>query len=1488
MIPHKNSSQSKIDQFHDACGIGFVAESTGIPSRRVLEMSFKALNNMQHRGATGADEETGDGVGVLVDIPQTFFIPIVEKLFKYKLDSNQVLGIGMVFVPPKLQKSTENEIKIASEKLKIQYLGKRKVPVTVAVLGKTALKSCPLIYQYFFAPKKIKSKSVEPRLFLLRKIIENKLNRKQEHIHFCSLSSKTIVYKGLMVASQLDRFYDDLNHPNFKVRVSIFHERFSTNTISNWHMAQPFRFLAHNGEINTIKGNRLWMQAREKSLKSSFWKSNLKKLLPIVRMDGSDSYSLDNILEFLTRSGRSVLHAIMMLIPDPYQYDSKMSRSLKDFFIYHENLLEPWDGPAALVFTDGDFVCAKLDRNGLRPLRYTIAKDGLVIMASEAGVIDIPPKELAQHRHMSAGEIFSLSLSGKGILENNEIKRQVSKSFAYSEFIKKNLVRIKRRKAEEEFQPWSKSPIRFNEQLSIAFGFDREAIYRVLLPMAQSGREPIGSMGDDSPPATMSVINRKLYDYFKQSFAQVTNPPIDPIREKLVTNLCKYLGSEENMLADTTQFKGIIRIPSPVLSPLDVKLLRQQHGRFKHKLISCLYRKDESLEKNLSEIALNCEKVVKNGARILFLSDEGLNESKFPIPMLLVVSAVHHHLTEKKYRNRVSIIPVTGDAVDDHQVACLIGMGASAVYPYLAYEIIHHNYQNENWAKYMSNYRYALEKGLLKIMAKMGISTFSSYHGSMLFHSLGLSKSFRNLFFPYITNIPGNTNCRTLHKLVKARNSLAFNIDNSVLPEYGRYKFKKNGELHSNAPLVFKKVQKLAGNKHVEEMKLETPIMIRDYFQIKKRGNIIAEQVEKPREILRRFGLGAMSFGAISEPAHRTLAKGANMSGIRSNSGEGGEHTDRFAHQNPDKSENCYIKQVASGRFGVTPDYLTAAREIQIKIAQGAKPGEGGQLPGNKVTLYIANARGTTPGVPLISPPPHHDIYSIEDLAQLIFDFKQVNPKAAVSVKLVAQPGIGVIACGVVKAGADIILVAGGEGGTGSSPLSSLKHTGMPWEIGLKEVHSALMDAQLRNRVILRVDGGIKFANDIIIAALLGAEEYDFGTSALIAIGCIMARQCHSNTCPVGIATQDDNLVGKFKGKPEDVSNYLNNIAKGVANILAEHGYRSLKNIMGRIDLLEINPSQEKTSKNNILFLNHFLKDQTADNFQFPPSVKVKIVKSHTVPQVDERIIQDHRLEIMTHGRAVFRLPVTNTDRAIGTRLSGELSQLHGQGMFKGNLQYRMTGVAGQSLGAFLVHGIELRLKGIANDYVGKGMNGGIITIRLDKSVRESKANMTIIGNTALYGATGGRIHIAGRAGERFAVRNSGATAVVEGMGNHGCEYMTRGTIIVLDSIGQNFGAGMTGGTAFLYSKTKRNLDNINKDYVKTATVNEDDELLIMRLLRSHRFHTGSPFAEDVITHWKKEKIHFTKIVPKAMEIINLDKIYNLQASYRMGVLLNE
>ena len=1473
--------------FHDACGVGVIAETSGKEGRRVIELAIRALRRMEHRGASGADNKTGDGTGILFDLPQEYFKQIIKNEFNYKLKNDELTAVAMVFTNEE-ESSILNELFINyCKELDINYIGVREVLTNKNVLGETAQLTLPLIKQYLFVVTEEASSIIESQLYLLRKKVEKTFADDENQTFICSLSSKTIVYKGLMTPDQFLHFYSDLNDPDFLVKMAMFHQRFSTNTVSTWSMAQPFRMLAHNGEINTIKGNRLWMKTREDTIQSELWKTNIEEIKPICSQKGSDSFSLDNVLEFLNKSGRNIYHSMMMLIPQPYYYDDDISEELKYFYIYHENHLEPWDGPAAVVFTDGNYIGAKLDRNGLRPLRYSLTKDGLLVMASETGVIDIDHENLVYHHHMQAGEIFAVSLDGKGIINDKRVKELVLEKVDYTSLVKDQLLSLKRLSKDEEFKDFAIPEKGFNKRLRIAFGFDKEDLERFLIPMAISGRESIGSMGDDAPPAVLSNVSRRFYDFFKQTFAQVTNPPIDPIRERHVMSLFKYLGSEENILLDHAKFDCAIRIESPILSPREIKLLKDNGDWFPNKIISILCKVESSIESRLDEIKNEALEAVKSGAKILFLSDEDLKENMIPIPMLLVVSALHQFLIENKVRNKCSLLCFTGDVVEDHHAACLIGFGASAVYPYISYELIRENFDKEDWIEKLSNYRYGLEKGLLKIMAKMGISTISSYHGSMLFHSLGLSKEVTDKYFPSVQNYLGGINLNNVKEVLIERNRKAFSSEIYELEEIGKFRFRKDQELHGFAPDIFKNIQKVASLKEKLIDKNEKPIFIRDLFELKKNTKINLEQVENQTEIVKRFGLGAISFGAISEETHRALAKGANSVGARSNTGEGGEHSDRFNLSNPNKSENCYIKQIASGRFGVTTFYLIAAKEIQIKMAQGAKPGEGGQLPGEKVTLQIANERHTTPGVPLISPPPHHDIYSIEDIAQLIFDLKQVNPRATVCVKLVAQPGIGIVAAGVVKAGADTILVSGGDGGTGASPLGSLKHTGFPWEIGLLEVHRTLLEFGLRDRVVLRVDGGLKNGRDVIIAAILGAEEYDFGTSALIALGCVMARKCHQNNCPVGIATQDENLRAKFKGKPENLANYLTTVAEDVRNYLSEIGFYSLSKIVGKTDLLKTSKLNERQLQENGLDLSWFLDKKTGNDFRFSSDVKYKPSLIRKSISLDEEIMEEIKTNIITQSHAVIKRKIYNTDRAIGTMLSGTIAFLYGSGGFNGNIQLRLEGTAGQSFGAFLIDNLELRLAGVANDYVAKGMCGGLISIRLPKELRLNGYSHSIVGNVALYGATGGKVFIAGRAGERFAVRNSGATAVVEGVGNHCCEYMTRGIIIILGSIGKNFGAGMTGGSAYIYNNN--NIEKaLNNDYVRVAELNEYDYDLIAKLLTNFKFHTDSPKAQIILSDWELNKLKFQKIIPKTEDIIDFKKIYDLQYSYRMGELLNE
>ncbi len=1466
------------EEFHDACGIGFIAEVSGKPSRRVIDYSFEALKNMSHRGASGSDENTSDGTGILTDLPVSYFNLVLKEELNIEVPES-LLAVGMVFTSTDEVELLETKFSIKSKLLDIVYLGKRTVPVNIALLGDEGKKNCPEIIQFFFSGTDSENYSFETKLYLLRKIVEQELLLANSSTFICSLSSKTIVYKGMMKPHHLSRFYYDLTQPEFKARVSIFHERFSTNTISSWSMAQPFRMLGHNGEINTIKGNRLWMQTREATIKSEFWNEKIEWLKPIVSQTGSDSYSLDNILEFLVRSGRELFHSAMMLIPEPYIYDNTMSEELKNFYIYHENHIEPWDGPAALVFTDGDIVGAKLDRNGLRPLRYTRTKDGLVIMASEAGVVELDDDNILMHHHMKSGENFAIKLDGSGVVSNKEIIEHVAASKNYSQMIKENLAALHRKSNLEEFGEFSLPEIGFDKRLRIAFGVDKEDLERFIIPMSETGKESVGSMGDDTPPAIISNVERRFYDYFKQHFAQVTNPPIDSIRERYVMSLYRYIGAESDLLSQSSAFTGAVKIDSPVLSPREVRLLLEKNYWFPHAIVKCHIKIEEDLESKIDSICLECKSAINNGAKIIFLSDEGLKENEIPIPMLLVVSAVHQFLIKEKLRNNCALLCFTGDAIEDHHIACLVAFGASAVYPYMAYELIREFYSNQDWVTKLANYRASLEKGLLKIMAKMGISTVSSYHGSMLFHALGISKEVINKYFPSVKSALGGINLIILKNSLVEKHNKTFG-NNFELEEIGKFRFRKNGEAHGYSPNVFKQIHNISQNKQINVVKEDIPVYVRDLLDVKMGNAISIEETESSDELLKRFGLGAISFGAISEETHRLLARAASMLGMRSNTGEGGEQKDRFSISNPDKSENCYTKQIASGRFGVTTSYLTSAREIQIKMGQGAKPGEGGQLPAEKVTLSIANNRHTTPGVTLISPPPHHDIYSIEDLAQLIYDLKQVNPLAVICVKLVSQFGIGIIASGVVKAGADVILISGNDGGTGASPLGSLKHTGLPWELGLSEVHRTLVSNGLRNRIVLRVDGGLKNGKDVIVASLLGAQEFDFGTSALVSIGCVMARQCHSNTCPAGIATQDEELRKRFKGKPEHLVNYFRKIADEVKLHLSQMGFAKLSHLIGKNNLLIQNiDKNDFISKKNIDLSE--LLNYPCDNFTLDYKKyfqKTENIMSH----IGDGIIDEVRPALMTHGRAIVNRNVKNTDRAIGSKISGLISFLYGPSEFKGHIQYKLNGSAGQSLGAFLVDNIEIRHCGVANDYVGKGMSGGLITIRFNKAIRKSLENNTIIGNVALYGATGGELFVAGRAGERFAVRNSGAAAVIEGVGNHCCEYMTRGFVIVLGDIGKNFGAGMSGGTAVVYNKIDHVEKSLNKEYVKISNVTVPDEDLIYKYLVNHYFHTKSILAFNILENWDMEKEKFIKITPKAIDDVDFKKVYDEQFYARM------
>ncbi|MCF7822692.1 MAG: glutamate synthase large subunit [Candidatus Marinimicrobia bacterium] len=1472
------------DDHHDACGVGFIAEESGIASRRVLELSLKALNRLEHRGGKGFDQDTGDGAGLLVDIPWTYFKNRMNVHGMEQAGEQETLALAVTFSRNISNQQMEAMLSNGAGDLGLRFLGLMEVPIRPEQLGSIAQSNQPDILHAVFAIPAHGRYSAEQQTYLLRKKLEHTTLEAEQSLYFCSFSTRTIVYKGLLSSYQLAQFYPDLNDPDFVCRLAIFHERFSTNTNPSWEMAQPFHGIAHNGEINTIRGNRLWMHARERQLKSDFWKQDFKLIRPIITKGYSDSASFDEVFSVLVQSGKDPNHAMMMMVPDPYTGFPQMDRELIDFYMYHENFMEPWDGPAALIFTDGDTVGAKLDRNGLRPLRYTRTKSGLVIMASEAGVVDVEDDDLIVHHHMSSGEIYCVSLN-RGVESNREIKHRIASQTDYGQLMEKNFLRLHRDEHATEFGDFAIPDGGFDKRIRLAHGWHEESVERFTKPLSAVPLEPLGAMGDDTPPVFLSTKSRSFYDYFVQAFAQVTNPPIDPIRERLMMSLYHYLGSEENLLAKEPAFHGAIRIASPVLSPKEVRSLMQMHEKFGHQVISILASTDQSFKSRLKEIQKECAQAVRSGKRILFLSDEHVNADRIPIPMALATSAVHHDLVKRKIRSNVSLICLAGDVYEDHHISVLTTLGASAVYPYMAYELIRETLEEEDWVTGMANYRFALEKGLLKSMAKMGISTFSSYQGSMLLHTVGLHEDFLKTWIRSLKPNIGGDKLERVQARVNRRHSSIYTETQTIMEDMGLYRVKRGGELHAYSPAIAKRIRKRATHQPEKIKEPRGNIYLRDLLEFKILASPENVKVEAGDHITKKFGVAAMSFGALSDEAHRVLTKGISLVGGRSNTGEGGETPDRYLLFKQNDHMNAHTKQVASGRFGVKADYLAAAQELQIKIAQGAKPGEGGQLPGQKVSVEIATARSSTPGIPLISPPPHHDIYSIEDLAQLIYDLKQSNPRARISVKLASQPGIGIVACGVVKAGADIVVISGGDGGTGASPLGSLKHTGMAWETGLAEAHQALIANNLRNKVTLRVDGGLQEAKDILVAAALGAQEYDFGSVALMAIGCVMVRRCHQNTCPVGIATQDPDLRKKFRGTPEELASFLKLLAEDIRSQLAEIGMANLDALMGRNDLLQLKTETEPGESLPDIDLSRILEPKLPLDWR-NGEVTGEIVRRF--PSFDEKILESIHKELLTHGQAVIRDQVSNRDRSIGTRLAGEIAFLFGESQFNGNLQYRLRGVAGQSFGAFLTHGIELRLKGLANDYVGKGMSGGLITIRMPREIRRPGTEHTMIGNVALYGATGGTLFVAGRANERFAVRNSGASAVVEGVGNHACEYMTRGTVIVLGEIGFNFGSGMTGGTAFLYDLSESDDQHLNTDFVTRESLSEADEYAIARLLERHRFHTGSLKTADILDNWTTEKQKFTKITPLVMQMLDSKALYDQQVSQRLGLVLNE
>mgnify|MGYP000458437209 CR=1 FL=1 len=1501
---------------HDSCGVGFIAQVSGKRSNQVLKYALQSLCNLAHRGAVDADAKTGDGAGVSTQIPYKLFAAEVQKL-GHRLFQESDLGVGFVFLPHDNAYAQARAKAITEEVIQKRGLflfGWREVPVNIHMLGDKAASTMPRMEQVLVGrPHGVTDEAYERRLFLSRKEIEQRAaNDGIKHFYIPSFSHRLIIYKGLLVSPSLQKFYKDLQNPAYETALAIYHQRYSTNTFPTWPLGHPFRMMAHNGEINTRRGNANWMRAREAELETDSWGADIDLLKPIIQPGGSDSSELDNAVEAIVMSGRSVLHAMTMLVPPAWGSDKTVTPAVKAFYDYHRCFNEPWDGPAALCFTDGITVGACLDRNGLRPARYKLTDDGLFSIGSEVGTIVFDDAHIVEKGRLAPGEMIAIDTAAGKLMRDAEIKEYLAAKKPYGAWVDENLLRLSKLVTEPMKDAAEPVDILTLAQRHITFGYTSEELDIILKPMVKDAGEAIGSMGDDTPLAVLSLQPRLLYTYFKQLFAQVTNPPIDPIREKLVMSLNVNFGWRRNLLAETPEHARLIQSDSPILFENELAVLRNLADKHHPaKTIDAtwpLSEGEDGLEKAITRICSEAEAAVLDGARILILSDRAVDHAKVPVPMILATGAVHHHLIRTGKRMKASLICETGEARDVHQIACLIGYGASAVSPYLAFdsarEIIGQiqvaaqqgvvkagvdpdklakaqaalkEVESLTYAKALTNIRTALESGLLKIMSKMGISVLASYHGAQIFEAIGIGpKVIEQCFWRTASQVGG------IGYVEIARESLTRHEKGFApvpteppsvvkLEDPGFYRFRRNGENHAVTPPVIQSFHSFvkSGNadeykKYVAAVKAQQPISFKDMLElVPKNGAIPIEEVESIEDIRVRFTTAGMSLGALSPEAHETLAIAMNRIGGKSNSGEGGEDPERFKRRPNGDLANSAIKQIASGRFGVTAAYLASAKEIEIKMAQGAKPGEGGQLPAHKVTGIIAKLRHTVPGVMLISPPPHHDIYSIEDLAQLIHDLKEVNPQAKICVKLVSEAGVGTVAAGVAKAHADIVLVSGHDGGTGASPLSSIKHAGTPWELGVAETQQTLVANNLRSRIVLRTDGGMRTGIDIIVAAILGAEEFNFGTAALIATGCVYVRQCHLNTCPVGVATQDEKLRAKYKGTPEMVVSFFNAVAQEVREILASIGARKLTDIIGRPELLKQRevPNHPKA---NTLDLKKLLAN-TADNEDAPRyCTRERNNAPHGRP-LDDLILQDAKEAITEQQPISLSYKVTNVNRSIGTKVSGEIGYQYGEeGLPEGTLELRLEGSAGQSFGTFLASGIRLILEGEANDYVGKGMSGGEIIVKPSASHKFVAGDNSIIGNTCLYGATGGVLLANGRAGERFGVRNSGAVAVVEGMGDHGCEYMTGGTIVVLGRTGKNFGAGMSGGQAFILDLEERFADLYNPAMVGIERLDEEDKVVVQKLIYRHLEATESARANEILADWTKFAKSFWKVKPRS------------------------
>ena len=1462
---------------HDNCGIGAVVNSKGIKSHQTVERALCIVENLEHRAGKDAEGKTGDGVGILLQISHKFFAKVCKKL-NIAIGGEREYGIAQLFFPQDeiKRRQAKKMFEIIAEKEGLELLGYREVPVYPQVLGHKAKECMPHIVQAFIKkPEGVeKGLDFDRKLYIARRVFE----QSNDNTYVVSMSSRTIVYKGMFLVGQLRTFFADLQDKDYESAIAMVHSRFSTNTNPSWERAHPNRFMVHNGEINTIRGNADKMQAREENMASAHLKGQLHKVLPVVDRRGSDSAMLDNTLEFLVMSGMELPLAVMITIPEPWANNKTLSQEKRDFYQYYATMMEPWDGPASIVFSDGDVMGAVLDRNGLRPSRYYVMKNGDVILASEVGVLKVPEEDIVQKERLHPGKMLLIDTVKGRILSDNEVKERYAKAQPYGEWLDSNLVELKDLKIPnirvEKYTPKQR------KQLQKAFGYTYEEYRNSICSMALNGAEGIAAMGVDTPLAVLSEKNRPLFDYFKQLFAQVTNPPIDAIREEIVTSTTVYVGKDGNLLEQVPENCQVLKINNPILTNTDLlKIKNMKQEGFKVAVVPTTYYKSTKLARAMERLFVEVDKVYREGANIVILSDRGVDENHVPIPSLLAVSAVHQHLVDTKKQTSLALILESGEPREVHHFAALLGYGACAVNPYLALdtiqELIDEKLLDKDYYAAVSDYNYAVIHGIVKIASKMGISTIQSYQGSKIFEAIGISKEVIDKYFAGTVSRVGGITLDDIARNVDMLHSQAFDplgrSTDLTLDSMGRHKMRKDGEEHRYNPATIHMLQKAT--------RLGDYGMFKEYTKMvdaERSGNLRSlmdfrfaehplplEEVESVDDIVKRFKTGAMSYGSISQEAHETLALAMNMLHGKSNTGEGGESEERLDSAGSDRDRCSAIKQVASGRFGVTSRYLVSAREIQIKMAQGAKPGEGGHLPARKVYPWVARTRHSTPGVSLISPPPHHDIYSIEDLAQLIYDLKNANKYARISVKLVSEAGVGTVAAGVAKAGAQVILISGYDGGTGAAPESSIHNAGLPWELGLAETHQTLQKNGLRNRVMIETDGKLMSGRDVAIAALLGAEEFGFATAPLVTMGCVMMRVCNLDTCPVGVATQNPELRKRFKGKPEYVVNFMRFLAEELREYMAKLGIRSLDEMVGRSDLLKKkeeaeNPMAAKVDLSAILE-NPYLEDKDQVIFQPDKAYDFQLEKT-----LDEKVLLKKLGTALKKGeKASVSVEVSNTDRTFGTIFGAEITRQHKNGLPEDTLTVNCKGSGGQSFGAFIPKGLTLNLEGDTNDYYGKGLSGGKLVIYPPKNRHYCAKDNMIVGNVALYGATSGKVFINGVAGERFAVRNSGAYAVVEGVGEHGCEYMTGGRVVILGSTGKNFAAGMSGGIAYVLDEDNTLYKNLNKQMISIEKLESKIDVHELKsMLKEHQTLTGSEKAQEVLEHFTEYLPKFKKIIP--------------------------